>query len=122
MPVSAEYSAYILEMLEPLEGASIRRMFGGAGVFCHGVMIALIINDRLYFKVDDGNRQDFEDEGCEQFIYEAKGGKRALMTYYEAPDYLYDDGEEMVEWAFKALEAALRADAAKPPSQRKRKS
>lgn len=122
MPVSAEYSAYILEMLEPLEGASIRRMFGGAGVFCHGVMIALIINDKLYFKVDDENRPDFEDEGCDQFVYETKGGKRALMSYYEAPDYLYDDGEEMVEWAFKALDAALRADAAKPPSQRKRTS
>ena len=43
MAVSAEYNAYILEMLEPLEGASIRRMFGGAGVFCHGVMLALIV-------------------------------------------------------------------------------
>ena len=109
MAISPEYNAYILEMMEPLEGTSIRRMFGGAGVFCHGVMIALIADDRLYFKVDDGNRADFEAEDCEQFNYSAKSGKHAVMSYFTAPDYLYDDPEEMVAWARNALDAALRA-------------
>ena len=120
MAVSAEYNAYILEMLEPLEGASIRRMFGGAGVFCHGVMLALISDERLYFKVDDQSRPDFEDEGCEQFTYETKNGKRGLMSYYLAPDYLFDEQDEMVDWARSALDAALRADKKKPKKKKRR--
>ncbi len=120
MAISPEYNAFILEMLEPLEGASIRRMFGGAGVFCHGVMIALIADERLYFKVDDGNRPDFEAEDCEQFTYSAKNGKRALMSYYTAPDFLYDEPEEMADWARKALDAALRANAQKTKSLKKK--
>jgi DNA transformation protein len=113
MAISAEYKAYILEMLEPLEGASIRGMFGGAGVFCHGVMIALLSGERVYFKVDDQNRPDYEAEDCKPFDYTTKNGKRALMSYFEAPDYLYDDSEEMVKWARKALDAALRGQSAK---------
>jgi DNA transformation protein and related proteins len=121
MAVSAEYNAYILEMLEPLEDASIRRMFGGAGVFCHGVMIALIIDERLFFKVDDRNRPDFEAEDCEPFTYATKKGTRGLMSYYAAPDFLYDEADEMLEWARGALDAALRAQAAKPKPKKKSK-
>jgi DNA transformation protein len=120
MAISAEYNAYILEMLEPLEGASIRRMFGGAGVFCHGVMIALLSDERVYFKVDDENRADFEAEDCSPFNYTTKNGKKALMSYYEAPDFLYDDQDDMVAWATKSLSAALRAQAAKPKSKTKK--
>jgi DNA transformation protein len=121
MAVSPQYNAYIMEMLEPLEDASIRRMFGGAGVFCHGVMIALVTDERLYFKVDDGNRPDFEAEDCEQFNFTSKSGKRGVMSYYAAPDFLYDEPDEMVDWARKALDAALRANAAKNKKTRKKK-
>ena len=38
---------------------------------------------------------------------------RAVMSYFTAPDYLYDDPEEMAEWARKALDAALRANTSK---------
>ena len=120
MAVSSEYTDYILELLEPLESASVRRMFGGAGIFCHGLMIALIADDQLYFKVDDENRDRFIDAGCEQFVYETKNGKRGLMSYYQAPDYLFDEQDEMVDWARSALDAALRADKKKPKKKKRR--
>ena len=109
-------------MLEPLEGASLRRMFGGAGVFCHGLMFALLADDRLYFKVDDDNRDMFLEADCEPFTFTGKSGKKAQMSYYEAPDYLYDEPDEMVEWARAALDAALRADAKKGPKKSKKTS
>ena len=121
MAVSAEYTDYILEMLEPLEDTSVRRMFGGAGMFCHGLMIALIADDQLYFKVDDDNRTQFVDAGCEPFIFTSKSGKKGAMSYYQAPDFLYDEPEEMVDWAREAFAAALRADAKKPDKKKKRK-
>lgn len=119
MAVSPELSEYLLELFEPLEDVSIRRMFGGAGVFCHGVMFGLIASDQLYFKIDDENKAMFEEAGCEPFTYSAKNGKRGVMSYYEAPDHLYDDSDEMLTWARSALEAALRNARSKKTKKRK---
>ncbi|MEN3973899.1 TfoX/Sxy family protein [Emcibacter sp. SYSU 3D8] len=124
MAVSAEYSAFVLELLEPLDGVSLRRMFGAAGLFCHGVMFGLIAGDRLYFKVGAGNRADFDEAGCGPFTYPTKTGEHGILSYYEAPDSLFDDHDEMLDWARKALDEALRANtkdkAAKKPAKRRK--
>lgn len=121
MAVSQEFQEHLLELLEPLGGVSSRRMFGGAGLFKSGLMFALIADEVLYLKADDSNRGDFEARDLGPFRYEAKNGKRALMSYWQAPDDLLEDGDEMMDWARKAFDVALKADAAKPPSQRKLK-
>ncbi len=113
MAVSAEYGAFVLELLEPLDGVSLRRMFGGAGLFCHGVMFGLIAGDRLYFKVGDGNRGDFVSAASARFTYATKRGEHGSLSYHEAPDFLFDEPDEMLEWARKALDEALRAQAGK---------
>ena len=120
MVVSPEYKAFILEMLEPLGGVSIRGMFGGGGVFCQGVMFGLIADERLYFKVDEQSKPAFEAEGLGPFVYEAGNGKNTIMSYYEAPESAYDDQDEMLDWARKGLDAAFREDAKKPKSKQKR--
>ncbi len=51
----------------------IRAMFGGAGVYCNGVMFGLIADETLHFKVDEANRPDDEAAGVEPFTYEAMG-------------------------------------------------
>jgi len=119
LAVSAEYSAFVLEMLEPLDGVGLRRMFGGAGLFCHGVMFGLIAGDRLYFKVGDANRPDFEEAGSAPFTYATRHGAHGSLSYYEAPDALFDEPDEMLDWARKALDVALRAHAGKPKAKRK---
>lgn len=120
MAISAEFADFLLELFEPLEDVTLRRMFGGAGIFCHGVMFALIVREQLYFKVDDENRPMFEDEGCEPFTYETSKGARGVMSYYEAPDFLYDEEDEMLVWARGALDAALRSANSKKSKGRKR--
>lgn len=113
MAVSPEYGAFVLELMEPLGGVGLRRMFGGAGLFCHGVMFGLIAGDRLYLKVGDGNRADFEDAGAAPFTYRTSKGEHGIMSYYEAPDFLFDEPDEMADWARKALDEAIRKSAEK---------
>ena len=60
MSVSPEFVAYLEDQFEPFGAISIRRMFGGGGVFHQDVMIGLIAGEILYLKVDDRNRPDFE--------------------------------------------------------------
>jgi DNA transformation protein len=105
---------FVLESLQPLGGVSARRMFGGHGIYKDGVMFALIADDQLYLKVDDGNRAAYENAGLAPFTYIGKG-RPIRMSYHEAPGEGFDDPEILCDWAREAFAAALRA---KGPSKR----
>lgn len=113
MSTSSAYLAFLTEQLAGLGGVRARRMFGGAGIFCDDVMIGLVIEEVLYFKADDASRGDFEAEGLEPFTYETKDGRRTVMSYWRAPERLFDEPDEMLAWARKALAAARRSAAPK---------
>ena len=108
MSASAEYLAYLAELLAPLGHIRSKRMFGGAGIYCEELFFAIVIDDVLYLKADDESRAAFEAEGLEPFRYEAKG-KLMQMNYYRAPDEALESPALMLPWARNALAAALRA-------------
>ena len=88
------YADFVLEQLEPLGGASARRMFGGNGIYADDVMFAIIASDMLYFKVDDQTRADFEAAGAQPFVYRSKA-KNVTMSYYDAPADALEDRREI---------------------------
>jgi len=108
MSLSPEFTDYLHELFEPLGKVRVRRMFGGAGIFCEDLMFALVAREVLYLKVDDENRAQFEAEGLEAFSYESKG-KRVQLSYFRAPDETLDSPALMHPWARSALAAALRS-------------
>ena len=83
-------------------------MFGGYGVYCDGVFIAIVLDDILYFKADASSRASFERAGLEQFEYSRKG-KRARLNFYRAPADALESREIARKWGREALSAALRA-------------
>ena len=99
----------IAELFAGFGAVAVRRMFGGAGIFAGGVMIGLVSDGAIYLKAGPATIPDFEREGLGPFAYSAKGGKRAMMSYWRMPDRLYDDPEELVDWARRAYAAALSA-------------
>ena len=107
MGSSHEFAAFVVECLQPLGPVVARPIFGGFGIYLDGVMFALIARDTLYLKVDDGNRQAYEDAGLPHFVYEDKG-KPIRMPYREAPGEGFDDPEVLCDWASAAYAAALR--------------
>ena len=115
MAASAGFLAFLEEQLGGLGPVSIRRMFSGAGVFADGVMFALVAGDTLYFKADETTRADFEAEGMDAFTYATKGGRNTLISYWRAPERLFDEPDEMLAWARKALAIAQRSGAKKAP-------
>ncbi len=82
-------------------------MFGGAGIYADSVMFALIADDVIYLKAGESNEADFAAENLPPFTYQAGNGKRAIMSYRRMPDRLYDDPDELAQWAARALAAAL---------------
>lgn len=118
MPISASYQDYVLEQLAMAGPVVAKKMFGGVGLYLNGQFCALIANDRLYFKVDDVNRPDYEEAGMEPF--QPFDDKPLIMQYYEVPVEILEDGVELCIWARKAREVAARhsAVAAKPKKKR----
>ena len=88
---------------------SVRRMFGGAGIYADGAMFALVARGVIYLKADEVNTPAFERENLAPFTYQTKHGKHGVMSYRRMPDRLYDDPEELATWAREALAAAHRA-------------
>jgi DNA transformation protein len=108
-----EFARYCVELLGSLGPTRSRRMFGGHGFYVDDVFIALIFEERLYLKADDATRARFEQAGCQPFVYEGGDGKSVSMNYYTAPDEAMESPALMRPWARLAMEAGLRAAAAK---------
>jgi len=120
--VDSAFIEYLKDQMAPLGPIVSRRMFSGAGLYCDGVIFALILRDTLYFKVDEQNRANYQAEGLSPFRYQARGRMVEIGAYWRAPERLLDDADEMVEWARAALAAARRAAATKrrPPARLQR--
>ncbi len=113
MAASTQHLQHLQELLAGAGPVTVRRMFGGAGLYADGIMFALIAGDILYLKADTENGPRFRDEGMTPFTYTGRG-KAVVMSYWRAPERLYDDPDEMVDWARAAMAAARRAHAKKP--------
>jgi DNA transformation protein len=61
MVASAAFADFLREQLAPLGRITVRRMFGKTGVFCDGVMLGMVTENTLYFRVDDENRATFRE-------------------------------------------------------------
>ena len=126
MVASASFVAFLQEQLAPLGRITVRRMFGKTGVFCDGVMLGMVRDDALYFRVDDGNRTALKEaEAFPPLNYQKRGGSIDL-SFWRAPERLFDDPDELVTWARSAMEAARRVAAkrertsSKPMPKKKR--
>jgi DNA transformation protein len=115
-----ELVTHCLELLAPLGTPRARRMFGGHGFYVDDLFLAIIAGERLYLKVDAQTRPAFQAAGCEPFVYSAKDGSVAL-GYFSAPHDAMESPQAMQPWARLALEAALRARAAKAAPTKSKK-
>jgi len=111
MTASAAFAAFLCDQLAPLGRVTLRRMFGKHGVFCDGVMLGMVRDNTLYFRVDEQNRAVFrEAEAFPPLNYEKQGGLIDL-AFWRAPERLLDEPDELLTWARAALAAAHRVAA-----------
>ena len=111
MVASDSFADFLREQLAPLGRVALRRMFGKTGVFCDGLMFAMVTDDTLYFRVDDHNREAFKEaESFSPLSYEKKG-EIIDLSFWRAPERLFDQPDELVTWAREAIGAAHRVAA-----------
>ena len=116
MVASDSFAEFLREQLAPLGRVSMRRMFGKTGLFCDQTMFAMVAEDTLYFRVDDGNRADFAEARASPPLSYEKQGRAIDLAFWHAPERLLDEPDALVAWARSALAAARRVAAARTAS------
>ena len=100
------------DLFAPFGKVTLRRLFGGEGIYVGKQIIGLVMEERIYFKTDDATRGAYLAERTKPFGFK-KTRKYIETSYYAVPERLYDEPEEFASWARGALDAA-RAKKKKP--------
>jgi DNA transformation protein len=84
---------------------ALKRFFGGEGIYSGDIMIGMVFGDTIYFKTDEDTRKAFLTERTKPFTFK-KGGETVVTGWYALPERLYDDPDELAEWARAAYGVA----------------
>jgi DNA transformation protein len=115
-----EFVDYVVELMADWATVSVRKMFGGYGMYREGLMFALIVEDELFFKTDTNNVVQFERAGSHPFVYQSQA-RTVQLSYWSAPAASLDSPAEMGGWCRSAYGSALRAQTTKADKSVKRK-
>src|SRR6266850_2343169 len=110
---------FLIDLFADFGPVTIRRMFSGFGISADGTNFALALRGGLYLRADDQTIPRFEAEGSKPFQYQTRAKTVTVGSYWQLPERLYDDPEELTGWARAALTAAQRAALGKRPKARK---
>ena len=122
MVASDSFAEFLREQLASLGHVTMRRMFGKTGIFCDGLMLAMVTDDTLYFRVDEHNRAAFKEAASFPPLNYEKKGSSIDLSFWRAPERLFDEPDEFVAWARTALAAARRVAAKRERTAPGRKS
>lgn len=107
----SEFTDYLSDVFARFGPVQAKKMFGGYGLYHDDCMFGLVADDTLFLKVDQENLAFFTDLDLAAFEYEKKDGKTMAMSFYLAPESIYEDEDEAALWATRSYEAAFRARA-----------
>src|SRR5882757_7707323 len=110
---------FLIDLFADFGPVTIRPMFSGFGVSADGVNFAMALRAGLYFRADEQTIPQFETEGSKPFSYQTSTKTITVNSYWQLPARLFDDSEELAEWARAALAAAQRAALRKRPKAKK---
>jgi len=112
--VSADFKAYVEELFAGLGFVRLKPMFGVVAVYADDLMLAIVAEDTLYFRVDDEVRPQFEAAGSAPFTFNTRDGREVPISFWRAPDDAMEGADEAEPWARLSLSVALRKKAPKP--------
>lgn len=109
MAPSTEFTDYVLEFLTPILPVQTSRFFGGIGISYDSVQFAMMMGNSLYFAVDDNSRGKYEQAGMQPFSYITKKGRGQVRRYFEVPEEILTDAEQLRLWVSEAIAVAYKS-------------
>lgn len=108
---------WVREAMEPVGAVTMRKMMGGAVLYCDGIVFAVVDDGEVWLKSDGESNAIWDEAGCDHFTFAGKDGRVETMNYRRAPSDVYDDADAMREWAALAIAAGVRGKAKKKPKR-----
>ncbi|OAF05610.1 competence protein TfoX [Bradyrhizobium centrolobii] len=108
---------FLIDLFADFGPVTIRKMFSGYGISADGTNFALALRAGLFFRADEQTIPDYEAEGSGPFQYSTRAKTVTVNSYWQLPARLFDDSEELAQWARAALAAAQRAKVKKRPKK-----
>src|SRR5467141_3033956 len=90
---------FLIDLFAEFGPVTLRRMFSGFGISADGTNFALALRGGLYLRADDQTIPRFEAEGSKPFQYQTRAKTVTVGSYWQLPERLYDDPEELTGWA-----------------------
>ena len=66
----------------------------------------MIMENTLYFCVNDNSRKKYEVLDSEPFSYVTKKGRVNVRKYYSVPENIFENQDFLILWANEAIKAA----------------
>ncbi|EMJ97396.1 MULTISPECIES: TfoX/Sxy family protein [unclassified Leptospira] len=118
----SSFLTHVQDRLKVCGPLSYKNMFGGFGIYSGSQIFAMVIKDRLYFRVGESNQAEYESSGMTPFTYTGKDGKMVRVSYWEVPEEVLEDDEDLIFWFRKSLAEANKASSLKKRTIPKKKS
>ena len=96
---------FLIDLFADFGPVTIRRMFSGFGISADGTNFALALRAGLFLRADEQTIPRFEAEGSRPFEYQTRVKTVIVNSYWQLPARLFDDSEELADWAKAALAA-----------------
>ena len=112
------FDDHLRELFATLGPVTLRRMFGGQGVYHDGQIIGLVMGEELFLKTDARSLAAFESAGGQPFVYDGQG-KTVRTSYWLPPAEAMESAQAMGPWALLAWEAAKRKKSTSKPSKKR---
>jgi DNA transformation protein len=95
------FKDFVLDQLRDLDDIDARRMFGGYGLYQDETFFGIIHKGRLYFKTNETTAGEYRKRKMKPFRPNAK---QTLKSYYQVPVEVIEYGDQLCQWAVKAIE------------------
>lgn len=102
------FKTFVLDQLRDLPELRARAMFGAHGLYSGDHFFGIIDDGRVFFKTVDANRQDYLERDMPPFTYVMQGETKS-MAYHEVPADVLEQPHELLNWARKAIQVAVKA-------------
>jgi TfoX/Sxy family transcriptional regulator of competence genes len=106
MALNEEFKNFALDQLQGLGEFETKSMFGGLALLHQGTAFAKIKHDKIWLKVDDSNRAEFDHFGMKQYTYGKENSRK--LNFYETPIEIIVDRDKLKDWAKKSIDIAVK--------------
>ena len=89
-------------LFEPFGSVTVKRMFGGSGIYAEGLCFAIEADGEVFVKTDALSRADFSAADSAPFTYVAKGKSRPT-SYWSLPAIAHDEARHAADHVARIL-------------------